>query len=70
MLKCFFDANGQCNILTKKACSSECKFRRTEEEFYAAQRNADEILRKKGLERLVTSTIVTTRRIIHENKSN
>ena len=70
MSKCYFESDGRCNILTDRVCTGACKFQRTEEEFYAAQKRADEILRKKGLQRVITSTVVTTRRIRSENKSN
>lgn len=46
--KCYFDVNGKCSALKSKECEG-CKFRKTKEEFEAAQQAALEALERKGL---------------------
>lgn len=45
---CFFDGGHECVALTEKKCK-DCKFRKTEEEYFQEQVKAAEILERKNL---------------------
>lgn len=49
MNECNFDTGKRCAILNVPYCPKSCKFRKTEVEFWTAQKVAAEILEKKGL---------------------
>lgn len=66
MSKCVFIFNEMCTILTKKNCDN-CKFRKTEAEWNAAQERSKRRLESLGLEAVIVGkghdAYVTTRRI-------
>ena len=51
MGKCrfFVESCGVCRILINTKCTENCKFRKTNDEFYEGIRHAEDILRRKGL---------------------
>lgn len=68
MHDCIFHKCSECAVLKFKKCPEKCKFHKTEEEFCAAQKRAEELLKRKGLEPCIKhldngTVIVSTRRI-------
>lgn len=66
--KCFFNISFRsCMALTYKNCKG-CNFYKTREEFEAGKRNAEEILKQKGLEPYLCGNTMTTRKIRIKNE--
>ena len=68
MNNCLFFRGGTCQCLTNiDSCPKDCKFRKTEQEYYAAQREAEKILEAKGLTKVMVHTnngpIISVRKI-------
>ena len=70
MNKCRFynKDKSNCTILANTKCSENCKFRKTDAEFYEGIKRAEEILERKGLAPGVVHTpdkgdIMTTMKI-------
>lgn len=71
---CMFFKSDRCSILKFTKCNEFCKFKKTPEEFIEAQEKAARMLKSKGLrsceKKVGNETIITTRRIDDESKSN
>lgn len=70
MSKCRFyvESCDVCGILINTKCTENCKFRKTNVEFYEGIRHAEDILRRKGLaackvRNLDGGEIMTTRKV-------
>lgn len=71
---CLFFKYNRCAILKVKKCNNQCSFKCTPEEFIANREKAEKMLKSKGLKAVTkkvgNDTIMTTRRIDNESKSN
>ena len=54
MNDCFFlDVTGECRVLTVKKCPKNCRFRKTEAEYYRDIKRAEQLLMSKNLRSVV-----------------
>ena len=64
MNDCFFlDVTGECRALTVKNCPKNCRFRKTEAEYYRDIKRAEQLLMSKNLRSVVKDGIVTVEKI-------
>ena len=64
MNDCFFsDVTGGCRVLTVKKCPKNCRFRKTEAEYYRDIKRAEQLLMSKNLRSVVKDEIVTVEKI-------
>ena len=64
MNDCFFlDVTGECRALTVKKCSKNCRFRKTEAEYYRDIKRAEQLLMSKNLRSVVKDETVTVEKI-------
>ena len=64
MNDCFFyDKTGCCDILTVKKCPKNCRFRKTEAEYYRDIKRAEQLLISKNLRSVVKDETVTVEKI-------
>lgn len=69
MNNCLFFRGGMCQCLNNiESCPKNCKFKKTEKEYYADQAKAEELLKSKGLEKTMVHTsagpIISVRKIV------
>ena len=64
MNECFFcDKTGCCDVLTVKKCPKNCRFRKTEAEYYRGIKRAEQLLISKNLRSVVKDGVVTVEKI-------
>ena len=64
MNDCFFlDVTGECRALTVKKCPKNCRFRKTEAEYYRDIKRAEQLLISKNLRSVVKDGVVTVEKI-------
>ena len=64
MNDCFFyDKTGCCDILIVKKCPKNCRFRKTEAEYYRDIKRAEQLLISKNLRSVVKDETVTVEKI-------
>ena len=64
MNDCFFlDVTGECRALTVKKCPKNCRFRKTEAEYYRDIKRAEQLLMSKNLRSVIKDGVVTVEKI-------
>ena len=64
MNDCFFlDVTGECRALTVKKCPKNCRFRKTEAEYYRDIKRAEQLLMSKNLRSVVKDGVVMVEKI-------
>ena len=64
MNDCFFsDVTGGCRVLRVKKCPKNCRFRKTEAEYYRDIKRAEQLLISKNLRSVVKDGVVTVEKI-------
>ena len=64
MNDCFFlDVTGECRVLTVEKCPKNCRFRKTEAEYYRDIKRAEQLLMSKNLRSVVKDGVATVEKI-------
>ena len=59
----FLDVTGGCRVLTVKKCPKNCRFRKTEAEYYRDIKRAEQLLISKNLKAVTKEGVVTVEKI-------